>query len=96
MVRKQKGKKKGKKTKSAGRFGVRYGRKIRKVVAAVEEKSRATHDCPRCVRKSVKRVGTGIWRCSKCGFTFSGGTYLPQTPTGVTAQRAINRLAEER
>ncbi|OYT66636.1 hypothetical protein B6V00_03185 [ANME-1 cluster archaeon ex4572_4] len=51
---------------------------------------------PRCERKSVKRVGTGIWRCSKCGFTFSGGTYLPQTPTGVTAQRAINRLAEER
>ncbi|MBC8521923.1 MAG: 50S ribosomal protein L37ae [Candidatus Syntrophoarchaeum sp.] len=93
MARKQK-RKKGKKTKSAGRFGARYGRKIRKAVAAIEEKTRAVHKCPKCERKSVSRIGTGIWKCSKCGFTFSGGTYIPQTPVGITAQRAIKRLVE--
>jgi len=93
MARKQK-RKKGKKTKSAGRFGARYGRKIRKAVTAIEEKTRAVHKCPKCERKSVSRIGTGIWKCSKCGFTFSGGTYIPQTPVGITAQRAIKRLVE--
>jgi large subunit ribosomal protein L37Ae len=93
MARKQK-RKKGKKTKSAGRFGVRYGRKIRKAIAEIEGKTKAIHKCPKCERKSVRRIGTGIWKCSKCGFTFGGGTYIPQTPMGITAQRAIKRLVE--
>jgi large subunit ribosomal protein L37Ae len=93
MARKQK-RKKGKKTKSAGRFGVRYGRKIRKAVAGIEERTNALHKCPKCERQSVTRIGTGIWKCTKCGFTFSGGTYIPQTPLGITAQRAIKRLTE--
>ncbi|MCW3134063.1 MAG: 50S ribosomal protein L37ae [Methanophagales archaeon] len=93
MARKQK-RKKGKKTKSAGRFGVRYGRKIRKAVAEIEEKTRTAHKCPKCENKSVTRIGTGIWKCSKCGFTFTGGTYIPKTPMGITAQRVIKRMEE--
>jgi len=93
MARKQK-RKKGKKTKSAGRFGARYGRKIRKAVAEIEEKTRAVHKCPKCEKKSVARIGTGIWKCSKCGFTFTGGTYIPQTPIAITAQRVIKRMEE--
>lgn len=89
---KQKGKK-GRKTKSAGRFGARYGRKIRKLVAEIEEQTRALHKCPKCERKAVKRIGTGIWRCAKCGYTFSGGTYIPRTPVGLAVERAV-RLAE--
>lgn len=93
MARKQK-RKKGKKTKSAGRFGVRYGRKIRKAVVAIEDRTRASHTCPRCERPSVKRIGTGIWKCAKCGYTFSGGTYVPRTPLGITAPRTIKRIIE--
>ena len=93
MARKQK-RKKGKKTKSAGRFGARYGRKIRKAVAGIEERTNALHKCPKCEKQSVTRIGTGKWKCTKCGFTFSGGTYIPQTPLGITAQRAIKRLTE--
>lgn len=93
MARKQK-RKKGRKTKSAGRFGVRYGRKIRKAVATIEERTKTLHNCPKCERKSVKRIGTGIWKCAKCGYTFTGGTYAPQTSLGIAAQRAIKRLAE--
>jgi large subunit ribosomal protein L37Ae len=94
MTKKQK--KKGKKTKSTGRFGARYGRKIRKVVGDIEEQMRAPHGCPRCEKKSVARISTGIWRCSKCGFTFSGGTYIPQTSVGVTAQRTTKRIVERK
>ena len=93
MVRKQKRRKKAK-VRTAGRFGVRYGRKIRKMVASIEEQTRAAHKCPRCGKKSVKRVGTGIWRCSRCGYTFAGVTYIPQTPMGIAVQRAIRREAE--
>ena len=39
---------KGKISRSAGRFGPRYGRFIRKRVVEVEEISRATHACPSC------------------------------------------------
>ena len=93
MAKKQK-RKKGRITKSAGRFGVRYGRRIRKLVVAIEEKTHAKHTCPKCERQSVKRKGTGIWKCSKCGFIFTGGTYIPQTPVGITAQRTLKRMEE--
>lgn len=94
MATKQK-KRKGRKTKSAGRFGVRYGTRIRKAVVAIEERTHAEHDCPKCKKGAVKRVGTGIWRCAKCGYTFSGGTYVPQTPLGLASQRAIKRAVEK-
>jgi large subunit ribosomal protein L37Ae len=94
MAKKQK-RSKGRKTKSAGRFGVRYGTRIRKAVVAVEERTHAAHNCPKCERGSVKRIGTGIWKCAKCGYTFSGGTYVPQTPLGLASQRALKRAVEK-
>jgi len=45
----------------------RYGRKDRKLVADLEERMRAPHVCTKCARPTVKRIGTGIWKCSKCG-----------------------------
>ena len=47
--------KKGRKSRSAARFGPRYGRKSRKLVADMEEKSRALYDCPRCGRNRVRQ-----------------------------------------
>ncbi len=94
MVKRQKKRKKGRVVKSAGRFGVRYGRKIRKAIASIEAQTRAAHKCPRCGRESVKRVGTGIWHCSRCDYTFAGGTYLPHTPMGIAVERALRREAE--
>ncbi len=34
--------------KYGGKFGARYGRKIRARVAAVEEKQRCAQPCPKC------------------------------------------------
>ncbi len=57
----------------------------------MEKISRAAHPCPRCDQVSVKRQGTGIWECRKCGFKFAGGAYTPETPAQRMAQRSIER-----
>ncbi|OPY45311.1 MAG: 50S ribosomal protein L37Ae [Methanoregulaceae archaeon PtaU1.Bin222] len=85
---------KGRVTGSAGRFGPRYGRFIRKRVMETEAISRAAHTCPRCDTVAVKRQGTGIWACRKCGFKFAGGAYTPQTPALRIALRTIDRTME--
>jgi large subunit ribosomal protein L37Ae len=96
MAKKGKHRAKGRITGSAGRFGPRYGRFIRKRVNEIEKVSRALHVCPRCDNIKVSRKGTGIWECSKCGFKFAGGAYVPQTPVLKVALRTIERsLAKE-
>jgi large subunit ribosomal protein L37Ae len=50
---------------------VRYGRNIRKRVADIEEKMHEKHKCTQCGFSSVRRIGTGIWKCRKCGHTFA-------------------------
>ena len=80
---------KGRKSRSAGRFGVRYGTKNRKLVADSEEKMHAEYTCSKCGAKKITRIGTGIWQCSKCQHTFAGGAYVPQTPAHITVLRAV-------
>ncbi|MBU7016085.1 MAG: 50S ribosomal protein L37ae [Theionarchaea archaeon] len=76
------------------RFGARYGRKLRKKVTEIEKKMKRKHKCPQCGRNAVKRISTGIWKCSKCGTTFAGGAYLPETPSGKIMKRTVKRLSE--
>lgn len=86
--------KKGAKTRSAGRFGVRYGRKSRKLLADIEEKMHAEYKCAKCGNPEVRRIGAGIWRCRKCSHTFTGGAYIPNTSAGLTAERSLVRSTE--
>jgi large subunit ribosomal protein L37Ae len=86
---------KGRKTRSAGRFGVRYGTKSRKLVADIEEKMRAGYTCAKCGEKKITRIGTGIWQCYKCNHTFAGGSYVPQTPAHITVLRAVQAVKAE-
>lgn len=83
-------------TGSAGRFGARYGRVARRRVSEIEDDMRDEHVCPECGDDRVSRDGTGVWSCSRCGYTFAGGTYRPETPGGRDAKRSIKAaLAEE-
>ncbi len=66
---------KSKKTKSAGRFGARYGRAVRVKLVKVEEKQRKKQRCPYCKKPGVKRLSKGIWHCKKCGKKFASDTY---------------------
>lgn len=75
MARKEK---RPKKVGSAGRYGPRYGEKIRKRVRAIEDEQKGYHPCPQCGAKRVRRVSSGIWKCERCGAKFAGGAYAPK------------------
>jgi large subunit ribosomal protein L37Ae len=66
-----------KKVGAAGRFGPRYGRKVRLAVAEIEAVQRQRHVCPSCGTRAVKREAAGIWSCRKCGVKFAAGAWKP-------------------
>lgn len=93
---KKKNVRKGKVTRSSGRFGVRYGRRDRKLVADLEERTRSAHLCSFCDQPFVSRVGTGIWECAKCGHKFAGGAYLPETSVGRAFENSMRNALKDR
>jgi large subunit ribosomal protein L37Ae len=81
--------KRTKKVSSAGRFQARYGVRARTRVRDIEAQQKKKHLCPKCGKQSVKREGTSIWRCKKCGHTFAGGAYIPKTPQRTDAEKIL-------
>ncbi len=75
-----------KKVGIAGRFGPRYGVKIRRRAKEVLEEKSRWHVCPQCNHVAVRRVSTGVWRCRHCDYTFAGGAYRPVVTTSITRQ----------
>jgi len=69
-------------------LGTRYGATVRKRYIKVVTEMKKTHRCPQCGFPKVKRESIGIWKCKKCGFTFTGGAYTPATKLGIVARRA--------
>lgn len=65
-----------KKVGVAGKFGARYGRKIRQSIikAGTQKKFR----CPSCMKLTLKREAAGVWSCSKCGTKLAGKAYKPE------------------
>ena len=81
--------KRTKKVGSAGRFQARYGVKARTRVRDVEIHQKIKHKCPNCSQNTIKRVGTGIWKCKKCGNTYAGGAYVPKTEQGINVEKML-------
>lgn len=65
---------KTRKVKSTGRYGARYGKKLRTRVIKVESKQRLKQKCPLC-SGTAKRLSKGIWKCKKCNKKFASDTY---------------------
>lgn len=66
-----------KKTKSAGRFGPRYGKTVKARLVKIEEKQRKKQTCPFCNKQGAKRIAKGLWQCTKsnCGKKFASDAY---------------------
>ncbi|MBL7159971.1 MAG: 50S ribosomal protein L37ae [Candidatus Aenigmarchaeota archaeon] len=80
-----------KKVGSTGRFGPRYGRKGKKVVASLEKLQKKKQLCPYCERAVLKRVASGIWECKKCKVKFAGGAYFPSSAPGQAAAKIFQK-----
>jgi large subunit ribosomal protein L37Ae len=84
-----------KKIGPTGGFASRYGATVRKRYIEVVTKMKAAQKCPQCSSKAVKRQSVGVWKCGKCGFTFSGGAYVSSTKLGTMARRAAKGIQLE-
>jgi len=73
-------------------LGARYGSTVRKRYAKVISEMKKVHKCPQCSSETVRRQSVGVWKCRKCGFTFTGGAYTPSTKLGVVAKRTAKGL----
>ncbi len=69
---------KKRKVGSSGRYGPRYGKRIKKLVSDIEKTQKKRHICPKCKMKYVVREASGIWKCKKCGTKFAGMAYKPE------------------
>ncbi len=78
-----------KKVGSTGRFGSRYGAKLRRRVLDIDNRRKDPTRCPSCATKALKRKAVGLWICTKCDLLFAGGAYVPFTDAGKAAKRVI-------
>ena len=75
-----------------GKYGTRYGAKLRKQVKAFEILQRTKYVCPFCGKTSVRRHSVGIWTCTACRRSVAGGAWEFSTSAAQTAKSTINRL----
>ena len=75
-----------------GKYGTRYGQKLRKQVKAIEILQKAKSICPFCGKTSIRREAVGIWKCRACRRSIAGGAFEFTTTAATTAKTTINRL----
>jgi len=88
----------GNRTKKVGPtrgLGPRYGSTVRKRYIKVLTELKKPHKCPQCGFPRVRRESVGVWKCRKCGFTYTGGAYTPTTKLGVIAKRSAKGIPSE-
>ncbi len=76
-----------KKVGPARGLGVRYGSTVRKRYVKIVVELKKSHRCPACGFPRVRRQSVGVWKCQKCGHTYTGGAYTPTTKLGIVAKR---------
>ena len=75
-----------------GKYGTRYGQKLRKQVKAIEILQRKKNICPFCGKTSIRRSAVGIWKCRACKRSIAGGAWECITTAATTAKTTIHRL----
>ncbi len=79
-----------KKVGIAGRFGPRYGVSTKKRWKEIMEQKVKSYTCPNCNHRTLRRIGTGIWYCSRCGYTMAGGAYIPEVKREIVKEGGEN------
>ncbi len=64
------------KKKGAGKFGSKYGKKVRDNFLKIEKLQKSRKKCPKCGKMSLTRNAAGIWICKSCGAKIVGGAYV--------------------
>jgi large subunit ribosomal protein L37Ae len=65
-----------KKLKASGKFGPRYGKKLRELYDKIFETCKKKYTCPVCAKeKVVRRISFGVWKCSRCETKFASGAF---------------------
>ncbi|KAJ9198828.1 hypothetical protein DTO166G4_6177 [Paecilomyces variotii] len=77
-----------------GKYGTRYGASLRKQVKRMEISQHARYTCTFCGRNTVRRTAVGIWHCSGCKKTMTGGAYSLATPAASAVRSTLRRLRE--
>ena len=80
--------KRTKKVGSSGRYGARYGVRIRKRIGDIELESKGRHECPKCNAVALTRSASGIWSCRHCGAKIASSSYMPTPPAAVRRELA--------
>ncbi len=78
-----------------GRYGPRYGVRIRRRVQEIDEGARRKYVCPNCQAVAVKRRASGVWACRHCGTVFAGGAYRPVVTTSFKREITAVKEGEE-
>jgi large subunit ribosomal protein L37Ae len=64
-----------KKVGITGRYGPRYGVRVRKQIKDISRHRARAQRCPECQQDAVKRISSGIWFCSRCKLKFAAAAY---------------------
>lgn len=86
--------KKKEESRPSGKFGSKYGKMVRQRFDEADKKAKEKYKCPSCKRESLKKEGTGIWKCTKCGTKVSGGAYSPKTGADKILKKALRKSIE--
>lgn len=81
-----------KKVHATGRYGPRYGVRVRRRVRDIEVLQRKVHQCPNCSALTLKRFSSGIYLCKKCNVKFASAAYYPHPPKEI---KKVELLPEE-
>lgn len=66
-----------KKSGASGKYGARYGATMKKEMNKIIKAQKTKYTCPECQKKTLKRISSGVWECTKCGAKIAGKAFTP-------------------
>jgi large subunit ribosomal protein L37Ae len=72
-----------KKVGSTGWMGPRYGIRIRRRVHDIDIVKGSEYQCPKCATLTVRRLGSGRYKCRRCERTFASDSYAFRPPPSI-------------